>query len=87
MTKKQYDDDDGRRIADMSDLMPGRSMLGKSTAARREDDAEKKDTALSTLNKKEMRSVISSAVAAGLLVCGIFIAGAALLITICLLIW
>lgn len=80
MGKRKYNDDDGRQIVDMSGLESVRF-------ARKTDTAEPRDNALSELTTKETRSVVFGALTAGLLVGGIFIAGAAVVIGLCLLIW
>lgn len=86
MGKRQYSDDDGRQIADLSGLEPSRLGWNKG-AAEGEDRSKPRDTALSTLDAKETRGVVFGALTAGLLVGAIFIAGAAAVIGICLLIW
>ena len=78
--RKQYDDDDGRVIANMNvDGMPW-----YVDAARKKQD---RSGAELDLTKEETRAVIWGAVKAGLLIGGVFILGALIFILFCLHIW
>lgn len=92
---QDYNDDDGRVVADMSDverqpfLMPHPGQLRKS---RRDLGPEPEETAGShqqpvTLDADERRAMIGGAVSAGLLVAGILAVSFAALILLILKLW
>ena len=96
--KRVYDDDDGRTIADMSEVRRP-NVFGFEPFIRRgrksASDAEAGGTAKNedrpwedkSLNDEETGHFILGALGAGLLVGLIFIAAAAILITLLLLFW
>ena len=92
MTKRSYDDDDGRVVADMSGLerqpmvLPRLPKRKKENAAATPDDAGAQQPELQ-LTAEERRSYMAGAVGAGMLIAGIFIAAAAIIITLLLLLW
>lgn len=80
--KKQYDDDDGRVIANMNvDGMPW--FLSDAIKNRGSDP----DNDLSDLTKEESRELMKGAVKAGLLIASIFVLAALLFILFCLYVW
>lgn len=94
MKKKQYDDDDGRVIADMSDVhitpfgfgyMPRRKRLTppQKTIIKETPEYQVPET----LSKKETRAMMFRAMLMALGVAMIFIVGAALFILFCIHIW
>lgn len=89
MKKKQYDDDDGRQIADMS--FTHRSYVEKSERGVNPDQVRasenRAEEALSRLSKRETWGIIFEALKAGLLISLIFVGGAALLILFCIYVW
>ena len=79
--KKQYDDDDGRVIANMNvEGMP----WFLSDALKNNG---KTDSDMSDLTKEESRELVKGAVKAGLLIAGVFVLAAFLFILFCLHIW
>ena len=92
MQQRNYDDDDGRTIADMSGLerqpilLPRLPKRKKENAAATPEDAGAQQPELQ-LTAEERRSYMAGAVGAGLLIAGIFIAAAAIIITLLLLLW
>ena len=75
MRKQDYDDDDGRAIADMS-------LLDGKTAS-----PDKNKSPASDLSKAELRQVALNATLAGLAIAVVFIAAFALFILFCIHIW
>ena len=95
MKKKQYEDDDGRQIADMSGVRSNlmafwfvpkhrRSRIPKHML-REESKQEQVD--LPPITKAESRAMMFQAMFASLLIALVFIAGAALFILFCIYIW
>ena len=79
MAKRKYDDDDGRTIVNMNvDGMP----WYRPPRAAGENPADQPK-----LSKRETRSVVLGALAAALLVCGVFALGYFLFILFCDKIW
>ena len=94
MARRQYDDDDGRRIADMNvEGMPwydgGTKHLFRNNRKPGSvgADSEGQGTPPEPLTKKETRSLIWNALLAALLIGGIFAAAFALLILFCVFVW
>ncbi len=84
MSKKSYDDDDGRTVADMSGIerqpmiVPDLSRLKRDKGGDAENpDTEPKDV---SLDKEQRRAFIGGAMTAAIAVGGIFVAAGALLI-------
>lgn len=92
---KQYDDDDGRTIADMSDIGGQPFFLPRRPARSKENGPEQKsgggfpgfDEAGNEVPKEERNIWIFAALKAGLLIALAYILGAAALIGFLLLIW
>ena len=88
----RFDDDDGRVVADMSGLerqpmlLPRLPKRKKENTAATPEDAGAQQPELQ-LTAEERRSYMAGAVGAGLLIAGIFIAAAAIIITLLLLLW
>ena len=88
INKKQYDDDDGRVIADMSDvgrqplLIPRFDHLHKSERRDmgREEETEKRPEYEVQYTSAERRAMIGGTLAAALLIGGVFIVCIGLLI-------
>ena len=79
--KKQYDDDDGRVIANMNvEGMPWFLSDALKNKGRTDSD-------MSDLTKEESRELVKGAVKAGLLIAGICVLAAFLFILFCLHIW
>ena len=90
MKRKQYEDDDGRQIADMSGLNESwysYRIKKKPKKKMQSDDSEKTIENLPPLSKEDSKSLVFRAVGAGLLVGFIFIIGALLFILFCLFVW
>jgi len=77
MRKKTYDDDDGRVIADMSDLDRQPMLLPRFRRKKEESDPDAQQ-----MSKEDRMVIIKSAIGASLLIGGIFIAAGALVIWI-----
>ena len=75
--KREYDDDDGRTIADMSGLY-----MGGTPAKPDKEQGEEY-----SLSKSERRYYILGALKAGLLIAFAFIAGLGLVVGLLLLLW
>lgn len=88
INKKQYDDDDGRVIADMSDvgrqplLIPRFDHLHKSERRDmgREEETEKRPEYEVQYTREERRAMIGGTLAAALMIGGVFIVCIGLLI-------
>ena len=92
MSKRKYDDDDGRRVADMSAVeMPSDPLLGGGSF-RKKAKNELKETdpqvpSPSPLDRKETRRIVFYALRAGLLIGLLFIGAAAIFILFCRYVW
>ena len=89
MNKKQFDDDDGRVVADMSDIgrqpliIPRFDRLGKSKPEQQEPSTEDKPWENNELSGREKRSFIAGALGATILIASVFaIAGAVVILII-----
>lgn len=90
MTKRTYDDDDGRVIADMSDLQRQPMLLPHLPKRKKFAEPEQPsdgDQPEIPLTKEERRAYLGGAISASLLLAGVFIAAAAIVITLLLLLW
>jgi hypothetical protein len=92
MSKKKYEDDDGRRIADMSTVeMPSDPLLGGGSFRRKEKQRPKETDPQAPssppLDKKETRRIMWYALRAGLLIGLIFIGAALIFLLFCRYIW
>ena len=89
MQQRNYDDDDGRTIADMSDvgqtpvLMPRLPKRKKENAGGQEQAPQPE----LQLTDEERRSYIGGALGAAMLIAGIFIAAGAVIILLLTLLW
>ena len=90
MTKRTYDDDDGRVIADMSDLQRQPMVLPRLPKRKKdsgEPDASAQPQPELELTNEERRTYVRGAIGATLLIAGVFVAAAAIVITLLLLLW
>ena len=88
MKNRTYDDDDGRVIADMSDLRRQPMVLPRLPKRKKDSDGPEASAQPELeLTKEERRSYVRGAIGATLLIAGIFIAAAAVVITLLLLLW
>ena len=79
--RKQYEDDDGRVIANMNvDGMPW--FLSDALKNKGKTGSD-----MSDLTKEESRELVKGAVKAGLLIAGIFVLAALLFILFCIYVW
>lgn len=94
MAKKQYDDDDGRKIADMGDI--DSSMYGLTTMykprrkKKKEDTKEEKDSIMHEeiiLTKRETRGMMFHAMWTSLLIALVFVVLAALFLLFSIFVW
>ena len=82
--RKQYDDDDGRVVADMNvDGMPWYIREHKPWTQRFASSSQNQDQ----LTAAEERALIWGAMKAGLLIAGVFILAALAFILFCLFVW
>ena len=79
MSKRKYDDDDGRRIADMSGIdghqplfMP--RLPRRDTPPAEEETQDERPWEKNEISREERRWIINAAIRAALLIAGIFIA-------------
>lgn len=95
MKKKQYDDDDGRKIADMSDINvttfgfgynPGRRNERRKKPAVHEASLNNSANA-QPLTREETRFMMFRAMLSGMAIALVFIALAAIFILFCIYIW
>lgn len=93
---KQYDDDDGRKIADMSGVttslldiwfVPKRRRHHTLKPIQKEEKQQGEYIPLPPPTKAESRAMMFQAMFASLLIALVFIAGAALFILFCIHIW
>ncbi len=94
MSKKIYDDDDGRTIADMSGidrppmLLPRLSRFGKKKKTEQTEDGETEaPRPEDQMSRDERRGYIFGALGAALLIGGIFVAAGAIVIFLLTVIW
>lgn len=86
--RKNYDDDDGRTIADMSGVGAPAPMFGGIGKKKMEQEQpEEEQTPPIDLTHKERRMYIFGALGAALLIAGAFIVGLGLAILLMLLVW
>lgn len=89
MTKQSYDDD-GRTIADMSDLdrqpllLPHLPKRKKENAGPEQPDENQPEL---QLTQEERRAYLGGAISASMLLAGVFIAVGAIVIILLLLLW
>ena len=88
--KKQYDDDDGRTVADMSGverpslfrIRPFASEEDKPISDENEEIQQSRPWENSQFSKEERRSFVLGAMSASAVIAGVFIAAAAVVISI-----
>ena len=88
MQQRNYDDDDGRTIADMSGV--GQTPVLLPRLPKRKKNAEPEQSAPQPelqLTDEERRSYIGGALGAAMLIAGIFIAVGAIVILLLTLLW
>ena len=89
MKKRDYDDDDGRTIVDMSEIETPPLFLPKFSRYKkgfRREESGDKDSAVN-MTSSERRATVFAAIGASLLIVGVFAAAAAGLIAFLILIW
>lgn len=90
---REYEDDDGRTVADMSEVhrrnlfMPRRDMPRRESPERENGHGGSSSDQAPSMNRKETRWAIFGALSAGLLIALVFIVALGLAIAIMLLIW
>jgi len=91
--KKQYDDDDGRTIVDMSGVESPSSLFlpriprkEETPSQTDENSSQERPWEKTELSKQERRTVVLGAMSASALIAGIFIAAAAIAIAVMLFI-
>ncbi len=77
-SNKQYGDDDGRTIVDMSDVDPMPMLLPRF---------RRKEKAQSEMSKEDRRAVLLGSIGAVLLIGAVFVAAAAIVIWVMTLVW
>lgn len=86
--KKQYDDDDGRTIADMSALTPGGGFKGFAKNEKKQEEPEREERPWEdNFTKEERRMYMLGALKAALLIALVFIAGLGLVTAFLLFLW
>lgn len=86
--KKEYDDDDGRVVADMSDVERRSPLDGWFPRKFRKKPSVAEPTEKTEpLKKEERRAYVISALLSALLIGGIFAAGLAIIILIMTIVW
>ena len=85
--KKEPFEDDGRTIADMSDVESASTSLLGRLPRRRRDKSETLTQPSEPLTKAQNRMVIGGALLAALLIGGVFIIGGAVAIAVMLALW
>ena len=83
MKRKQYDDDDGRTVVDMSELETMPLFLPRFPKKKR---GEESDSELQ-MSGRERRATVLAALGAALLISGVFAAAGAGVIALLLLLW
>ena len=83
--RKEYPDDDGRTIADMSDVQRQPMFIPRIPKKAEENAPERKDDLY--LTKKEKASYIFGTLKSALLIGAVFAAAFALLIILMLVVW
>ena len=79
--KKTYDDDDGRTVADMSDVDPMPMLLPRFRKGKQEPSSEQ------PMSKEDRRAVLFGALGATLLIGAVFVAAAAIVILLMQIAW
>ncbi len=83
MKNREYNDDDGRTVADMSDVT--RQPLILPRLPKKQKPAENEPE--TELSKNERRAYVRGAIGAGLAIGGVFIAAGAAVIALLLAVW
>ncbi len=83
MKKKQYDDDDGRTIADMSGVGPRNIFLPRRPEWEESGEVPREEL----LQGKDRRAFIFGALGAALAIAAVFLAGLALVIFLMIFFW
>ena len=91
MSKRSFEDDDGRQIADMSGIeMPNDPMLGGLFRKKKKAPPKEEDPAApapAPLSKKDARRIALHALLAGLVIGLIFILAAFIFLLFCRYVW
>ncbi|MBR1811205.1 MAG: hypothetical protein IJ766_06115 [Clostridia bacterium] len=87
--KRQYDDDDGRTIADMSGVQRDNLIVPRLPKRRKGDveQASESSNDAPQMDKQQRNAFIGGALSATLLIAGIFVAAGAILIFLLTTIW
>ena len=86
--KKQYEDDDGRTIADMSALTPGGGFKGFTQNKKKQEEQEREERPWEdTFTREERRMYMLGALKAALLIALVFIVGLGLVTAFLLFLW
>ncbi|EET62208.1 hypothetical protein BRYFOR_05872 [Marvinbryantia formatexigens DSM 14469] len=86
--KKQYDDDDGRIIADMSALSPGGGRKRFASPEKEQEESGREERPWEdTFTKEERRMYTLGALKAALLIAMVFIIGLGLVTAFLLFLW
>ena len=83
MKKRGYEDDDGRTVADMSDV--SRQPLILPRLPKKQKPAENEPE--TELSENERRAYVRGAIGAGLAIGGVFVAAGAAVIALLLAVW
>ena len=84
MAKKiEYDDDDGRVVADMSEIDPMPLMIPRFRKSKQEPESP----TAQQFSKEDRRAVVLGAIGSAVLIGAIFIAAAAIVIAVLQLVW
>ncbi len=81
--KKQYDDDDGRTIADMSEVEPMPLLFPRFPKRKDEETSEQKHE----MSRQDRRAVLLGTIGATLLIGAVFIVAGAIVIFVMTKIW
>ena len=87
MQQRNYDDDDGRTIADMSGLERQPILAPRLPKRKKNAEPEQAPQPELQLTDEERRSYIGGALGAAALIGGIFIAAGAIVILLLTLVW
>lgn len=85
--QKKYDDDDGRTIADMSDLTPSSPFRMKRPVSQNRDPSSEEGPAPQPFTREERRLYVFGALKAALLIGLAFLAGLGLIVWLLTLLW
>lgn len=87
MKNREYNDDDGRTVADMSDVTRQPLILPRLPKKKKTEGSEAQDAPEAEISKEERRAYVRGAIGAGLAIGGVFIAAGAAVIALLLAVW